>query len=145
MDRRNALGRLAGIAALQACGSALADSGAEDDLLPEDFANRVKVNFQQTGREVEIWVANPNGRWVVTAITTTFEYRQPAAHAPDAGGTSRFYPNPEIRTWPMHLLPDKAEKLGMTLGDQSVLADLHVLEIRGRERTFFEQVQRYLF
>ena len=139
MNRRAAL---AAIVALPLCGRALAGDDPPDDLLPDDFAKKVKVHFQQVAREVEIWVANPNGRWVVTALTTAFEYKQPAAVS---GGTGQFYPNPEIRTWALHLLPDRADKLSMKLGNESVLANLHVLEIRGRERTFFEQVQRYLF
>jgi hypothetical protein len=79
---------------------------------------------------------------VVTGLTASFEYKPPP---PDPSEAGHFYPNPEIRTWALHLLPDRADKLAMKLGDESVLTNLHVVEMRGRERTFFERVQRYLF
>jgi hypothetical protein len=146
-SRRAALGMIASLAALSLCGNALAQS-APGDLLPEEVSNRLRVSLRQAGRDVEIWVVNPKGPWVVTSITFGFEYK-PAlpegAHAPETGEPSGFYPNPAVRTWPVHLLPEKGEELRMRLADASVLAGLRLLEVRGRERTIFETVQRYLF
>ena len=143
MNRRNFLGRLSGVAALSVYGQASAKSNP-DAPLPEDAANRLAVNFRQAGREIEIRVANPKGRWVVTAMKLKFEYEAaPRRSTPTTGRgeISGFYPNPDARTWPMHLIPGTHEVLHMRLGDTSILAGLYLLEVRGRERTLFEAVQ----
>jgi hypothetical protein len=119
-----------------------------DAVLPEEIANRIKLTFRQSGRDVEVWVFNPNSDLVITSITAALEYKAaPAqsAHLSAPGAITDFYPAPEGRSWPLELFPDKLARLSMKFGDDSVLDSLRLREVRGRELTFFEKLERYLF
>jgi hypothetical protein len=145
MNRRGALAALAGFAALAVLGPVRAQTGP-DIVLPAEFANRVRMTFQQAGRNIEIWVVNPNTPWVITSITARLEYKavpRKNAQPPGRGPISDFYPAPEMRSWPVNILPDETAKLSMRLGDDSVLESIHPHEVRGRERTLLEELRRY--
>jgi len=145
MNRRGALAALAGIAALPAFGPARGQ-GEPDGVLPEEFTNRVKMTFLQSGRDIEVWVVSPNTPWVITSVTVKLEYKAAPAKSAQLRGQAAitdFYPAPELRSWPVNIQPDTSAKLAMRLGDDAVLESIHSYEIRGRTRTLLEEVRRY--
>lgn len=104
------------------------------------------MTFQQSGRNIEVWVVNPNTQWVITSITVKLEYKAVPAKSPQPRGpaaSTDFYPAPEMRSWPVVVLPDETAKLAMKLGDDSVVESIHPHAVRGRERTLIEEIRRY--
>jgi hypothetical protein len=115
----------------------------EDRLLPEAFAKTIEITFQQDGRAVDIFVTNPKDKWVVTAISVTIVYK-PIAHIPHSA-YSDFQQDPDYRSWPLHVLPGKMERIYLELGGGEALASVVLVEARGRESNFLDEAQEWLF
>lgn len=132
-------------------------------LLPETIAKTIGVEWKQDGRAVDLKFSNPVGKWVVTSLLLNIRFlpiksRIDGEFKKDKNGHIVVVPLkpgslaeeywfeginnlPQMSTAKVEIQPGKDAPSVLELESNSAVAEITILEARGREQTTFERLK----
>ena len=146
--------------------TAMLDAFAQEGvrLLPASFTKAIQFTWRQDGRVVELELSNPQREWVLQHATFVARFplkpqepatastakpkggRTPIEQDPFAAYDAKYGReiSPEDYRLDLDLQPGRKAALHIELKSDRKVLSIELLEVRGREQTYFERIKAYV-